>query len=52
MNPDRLKKTAPWALALMIAIATPTAFAEQHHESVSIGGTTLQLGENRAAAMG
>ncbi|KEZ76494.1 hypothetical protein [Salinisphaera hydrothermalis] len=53
MNLDRLKKTAPWALALMIATATPAAFAEQqHHESVSIGSTTLQLGTNQTAALG
>lgn len=47
MNLDRLKKTAPWALALMIAIATPAAFAK----SVNIGGTTLELGDNQTHAM-
>lgn len=52
MNLDRLKKTAPWALALTIAIATPAAFAAQHSESVNIGGTTLQLGANQTRAMG
>lgn len=56
MNPDRLKKTAPWALAmtlgLLIAIATPAAFAEQHNERVNIGGTTLQLGADRSRVMG
>ncbi|MGN8160271.1 hypothetical protein ACS8YF_16545 [Salinisphaera sp. SWV1] len=52
MNPDRLKRTAPWALALMIAIATPPAFAASHQESVDIGGTTLQLGVDKTRAMG
>lgn len=48
MNLDRLKKTAPWALALMIAVATPAAFAQ----NVDIGGTTLELGASRADALG
>lgn len=52
MNLDRLKRTAPWALAMMIAVATPTAFAQQHRESVDIGGTMLQLGINQTDAMG
>ncbi|GAB3676687.1 hypothetical protein [Salinisphaera aquimarina] len=44
MNLDRLKKTAPWALALMIAMATQSAFAQ----TVDIGGTNLELGASRA----
>lgn len=52
MNLDRLKRTAPWALALAIALATPAAFAAQHTESVNIGGTMLQLGSDQTRAMG
>lgn len=48
MNLDRLKKSAPWALALMIAVATPAAFAQ----SVDIGGTSLKLGASRADTLG
>lgn len=48
MNLDRLKRTAPWVLALMIAVATPAAFAQ----NVDIGGTTLELGASRADALG
>jgi len=48
MNLDRLKKTAPWALAAAIALATPMAFAQ----SVDIGGTTLDLGASRADTLG
>lgn len=48
MNLDRLKKTAPWALALLIAVATPAAFAQ----SVDIGGTSLELGASRADTLG
>lgn len=48
MNLDTLKKTAPWALALVITLATPAALAQ----SVDIGGTTLNLGASRADALG
>ena len=48
MNLDRLKKTAPWALALIITLATPAAFAQ----GVDIGGTTLNLGASRADTLG
>lgn len=44
MNLDRLKKTAPWTLALLIAMATQAAFAQ----TVDIGGTDLELGASRA----
>jgi len=44
MTFDKLKKTAPWALALMIAMATQAAFAQ----NVDIGGTNLELGASRA----
>jgi len=44
MNLDKIKKTAPWALALMIAMTTQAAFAQ----SVDIGGTDLELGASRA----
>lgn len=52
MNLDRLKKTAPWALALVIAMATPAAFADQQREGVDIGDTTLRLGADKADALG
>ncbi|RJS93522.1 hypothetical protein [Salinisphaera sp. Q1T1-3] len=48
MNLDRLKKTAPWALALVIALATPSAFAED----VTIGNVSLTLGAPQTQAMG
>ncbi|MDA3920892.1 MAG: hypothetical protein PF501_09480 [Salinisphaera sp.] len=48
MNLDRLKKSAPWALAIVIALATPTVWAQ----SVDIGGTTLTLGASRAQTLG
>ncbi|MES1924800.1 hypothetical protein [Salinisphaera sp. T31B1] len=44
MNLDRLRKSAPWALALTIALATQAALAQ----SVDIGGTSLELGASRA----
>lgn len=54
MNLDRLKKTAPWALALVIAAASPAAPAQsqQHAESVNIDGATLQLGADRTDTLG
>lgn len=55
MNLDRLKKTAPWALALMIAVATPAALAQNASggpHQIMLGQTALTLGANQTDVLG
>lgn len=48
MNLNTLRRTAPWALAWVIAFVAPAVWAQ----SVDISGTTLDLGESKSRTLG